>query len=134
MDSLVRCSSIPSDNILLRKTQSVDHPEVFMKGQSGEWLMTYGWALLIVIIVAAALFFMGVFDPETFRQQWDEEWKCVEWNVTGCFGGCELLNDDVNENITFIDGEYWYYHQCFSEPCVTPVICTEQQHIRRLVK
>jgi hypothetical protein len=34
------------------------------KGQSAmEYLMTYGWAILIVIIVAAALYALGVFNP-----------------------------------------------------------------------
>jgi uncharacterized protein (UPF0333 family) len=31
-----------------------------------EYLMTYGWAILIVIIVAAALYALGVFDPSTW--------------------------------------------------------------------
>jgi hypothetical protein len=31
-----------------------------------EYLMTYGWAILIVIIVAAALYALGVFNPATF--------------------------------------------------------------------
>ncbi len=30
-----------------------------------EYLMTYGWAILIVIIVAAALYALGVFTPAT---------------------------------------------------------------------
>ena len=30
-----------------------------------EYLMTYGWAILIVIIVAAALYALGVFNPVT---------------------------------------------------------------------
>ena len=30
--------------------------------------MTYGWAILIVIIVVAVLFSLGVFDPSTFTQ------------------------------------------------------------------
>jgi hypothetical protein len=35
-----------------------------MKGQTAmEYLMTYGWAILIVIIVAAALYALGVFSP-----------------------------------------------------------------------
>ena len=33
-----------------------------------EYLMTYGWAILIVIIVVAVLFSLGVFDPSTFTQ------------------------------------------------------------------
>jgi hypothetical protein len=37
------------------------------KAQSAmEYLMTYGWAILIVIIVAAALFALGVFSPSTY--------------------------------------------------------------------
>jgi len=37
------------------------------KAQSAmEYLMTYGWAILIVIIVAAALFALGVFNPSTY--------------------------------------------------------------------
>ncbi len=40
------------------------------KAQSAmEYLMTYGWAILIVIIVAAALFALGVFNPATYTQQ-----------------------------------------------------------------
>jgi len=37
------------------------------KAQSAmEYLMTYGWAILIVIIVAAALYALGIFNPATF--------------------------------------------------------------------
>ncbi|MFH1445199.1 MAG: hypothetical protein ABIF08_01820 [Nanoarchaeota archaeon] len=34
-----------------------------------EYLMTYGWAILIVIIVAAALFALGVFNPTAWTGQ-----------------------------------------------------------------
>jgi hypothetical protein len=38
-----------------------------MKAQSAmEYLMTYGWAILIVIIVAAALYALGIFNPATY--------------------------------------------------------------------
>ena len=41
-----------------------------MKAQSAmEYLMTYGWAILIVIIVAAALYALGVFNPSTLTGQ-----------------------------------------------------------------
>ena len=41
----------------------------YKKGQTAmEYLMTYGWAILIIIIVAAALFALGVFNPGTFTQ------------------------------------------------------------------
>ena len=43
---------------------------MFRKGQAAmEYLMTYGWAILIVVIVAAALFALGVFNPATFVGQ-----------------------------------------------------------------
>ena len=36
------------------------------KAQSAmEYLMTYGWAILIVLIALAALFYLGVFSPST---------------------------------------------------------------------
>ncbi len=31
-----------------------------------EYLMTYGWAILIVIIVAAAMYSLGIFNPSTW--------------------------------------------------------------------
>lgn len=41
-----------------------------LKAQSAmEYLMTYGWAILIVIIVAAALYALGVFNPATYTGQ-----------------------------------------------------------------
>ncbi len=37
------------------------------KAQSAmEYLMTYGWAILIIAIALASLFFLGVFNPNTF--------------------------------------------------------------------
>ncbi len=40
------------------------------KGQTAmEYLMTYGWAILIVIIVAGALYALGVFNPATYTQE-----------------------------------------------------------------
>ena len=34
-----------------------------------EYLMTYGWALLVIIIVGAALFALGVLNPATYQQR-----------------------------------------------------------------
>ena len=40
-----------------------------MKAQTAmEYLMIYGWAILIVIIVSAALFSLGIFDYKTYVQ------------------------------------------------------------------
>ena len=36
------------------------------KSQSAmEYLMTYGWAILVVLIALGALFYLGVFNPKT---------------------------------------------------------------------
>ncbi len=37
------------------------------KGQAAlEYLMTYGWAILIIVIIGVALYAMGIFNPSTF--------------------------------------------------------------------
>jgi len=41
--------------------------ESFIKAQSAmEYLMTYGWAILIISVVLGALYMMGLFNPSTF--------------------------------------------------------------------
>ena len=38
-----------------------------MKGQTAiEYLMTYGWAILIILIVAGVLAYYGIFAPSSF--------------------------------------------------------------------
>lgn len=34
-----------------------------------EYLMTYGWALLVIVVVGAALFALGVLNPTTYQQK-----------------------------------------------------------------
>ncbi len=37
------------------------------KGQGAlEYLMTYGWAILIIVIIGGALYALGVFNPSTW--------------------------------------------------------------------
>ena len=49
-----------------------------LKAQAAmEYLMTYGWAILIVVIVAAALFALGIFSPPTGS-------RCVGFANIGC--------------------------------------------------
>ncbi len=41
-----------------------------MKGQGAlEYLMTYGWALLVVVVVGAALYSLGVLNPASYAKQ-----------------------------------------------------------------
>ncbi len=55
------------------------------KGQAGlDFLMTYGWALLVVVLVVAALFALGIFDIGSFlgsRTSGFSQIGIVGWNL-----------------------------------------------------
>jgi uncharacterized protein (UPF0333 family) len=66
------------------------------KAQSAlEYLLTYGWAILIVIIVGASLYALGVFNPGTFTGK----------RTTG-FTQFQLVDQkvDTNTNVTLVFG------------------------------
>lgn len=66
------------------------------KAQSAlEYLLTYGWAILIVIIVGASLYALGVFNPGTFTGK----------RVTG-FTQFQIVDHkvDTNTDITVVFG------------------------------
>jgi len=49
-----------------------------------EYLLTYGWAILIVIIVGASLYALGVFSPGTWtgkRQTGFAQFQIVDWKL-----------------------------------------------------
>lgn len=53
-----------------------------------EYLLTYGWAILIIIVVVAALYAMGVFTPTNVKKYPDVcskegKWECSEYVVEG---------------------------------------------------
>ena len=56
------------------------------KAQSAlEYLLTYGWAILIIIIVAAALYAMGVFNPAAWsgkRVTGLTYFQVIDWKYT----------------------------------------------------
>ncbi|RLJ08907.1 MAG: hypothetical protein DRP13_01730 [Candidatus Aenigmatarchaeota archaeon] len=75
-----------------------------MKAQSAmEYLMTYGWAILIVIIVAAALFALGVFNPSTYTGYTATGFATLgapsEWQYQGNTFTVKLKNQ-VGQSIT----------------------------------
>ena len=66
------------------------------KAQSAlEYLLTYGWAILIVIIVGASLYALGVFNPGTFTGK----------RVTG-FTQFQIVDHkvDTNTDVTVVFG------------------------------
>ncbi len=57
------------------------HQEALVKSQSAmEYLMTYGWSILIVAVVLGALSFLGVFNPLTFTPK-------------ASAGGCQVIKN-----------------------------------------
>ena len=68
-----------------------------------EYLMTYGWAILIVIIVAAALFALGVFNPATYTSRAATGFAGLgtpdDWQYSGTTFTVKLSNQ-VGEAVT----------------------------------
>jgi hypothetical protein len=71
-----------------------------------EYLMTYGWAILIVIIVAAALFALGVFNPATYTGRaatgFGELGTPADWQYSGTSIQIVLRNQ-VGQEITITE-------------------------------
>jgi hypothetical protein len=78
------------------------------KAQSAmEYLMTYGWAILIVIIVAAALYALGVFNPATFAGRTSTGFTQLgapsDWDLTVANNGqlkITLSNNKIASQVT----------------------------------
>ena len=74
------------------------------KAQSAmEYLMTYGWAILIVIIVAAALYALGIFNPATYTGRIPTGFTTLgapdDWDVDSAGDVRVLLNNRLASQI-----------------------------------
>lgn len=66
------------------------------KGQAAmEFLMTYGWAILVVLIAIGALAYFGVLSPERFLPE-----KCVISSGSGLF--CDEFTSDATADTVTI--------------------------------
>ncbi len=80
-----------------------------MKGQTAvEYLMTYGWAILIILIVAGVLAYYGIFAPAGFLGPTARGFGQVQvlnpWSITGSDGTTVLyLENRVGGTITLTD-------------------------------
>ncbi len=59
-----------------------------------EYLMTYGWAILIIVVVLAALDMLGVFNPSAFSKTF-----CVFENGLNCESAILYTNGTLNVNL-----------------------------------
>ncbi|MBW3019797.1 hypothetical protein KY334_00740 [Candidatus Woesearchaeota archaeon] len=82
------------------------------KGQAAtEFLMTYGWALLVVLIAISTLAYFGVLSPGRFLPEKctvDPGFACLDWSVTSTTTQLVLKNgageDLTNVTVTLTDG------------------------------
>jgi hypothetical protein len=81
------------------------------KGQGAlEYLMTYGWALLVIVVVAAALFALGVLNPSTYQQKRCNGFQYFTWMDQKISAGTGFSiqvrnsNQDIVVNGISVDG------------------------------
>ncbi len=86
------------------------------KGQSAlEYLMTYGWALLILVIVGIALYSLGVFNPKRFASSE----ACVKGTYITC--GDKLVKSGINQTtLIFVVGAKDLKNPTFTLSFVSP--------------
>jgi len=74
------------------------------KGQAGlDFLMTYGWALLIIVLIIAALFALGVFDIGSFvgsRASGFTEVGIVAWTLASDGTFTAMFENHAGKSIT----------------------------------
>ena len=85
-----------------------------MKAQSSiEYLLTYGWALLLIIAIVALLYFLGLFDLSTYIQPSAEVVGFNSFNINRYIlrsggeieiGISNLLEDQVTITQIWVDG------------------------------
>jgi hypothetical protein len=69
-----------------------------MKGQTAlEYLLTYGWAILVIMVVLAVLYYYHVFDPKCWSEDYYPEChnlqpSCYE-TIIGKYAGVISCND-----------------------------------------
>lgn len=91
------------------------------RGQSSlEYLMTYGWAVLIILIMIGALAYFGILNPKQFlpsRCTFSSEITCRDYWVNGTDVRLMLINNmgrTVNMSSMVASSEDGYY--CYGLP------------------
>ncbi len=81
------------------------------RGQSAlEYLVTYGWAILAIVIIAGVLWYFGIFNPSRFAGENQcggfSSFTCQDFKVDSTGNLSIVLGNDVGSTITnmAIDG------------------------------
>ena len=103
-----------------------------MKGQTAvEYLMTYGWAILIILIVAGVLAYYGIFSPSGFlgpsAKGWTQLYALQPWDLSSA-GVLQLqIENRVGQDIVlthiYADNGPTATSECIPTPAfpVTPI-------------
>lgn len=86
------------------------HQEALVKSQSAmEYLMTYGWSILIIAVVLGTLSFLGIFNPLTFAPKATaggcQVVKNSELGISNLEGSC---NNQMPQYVAQFDGQSSY--------------------------
>ena len=94
-----------------------------------EFLMTYGWAILVVLAAIGALAYFGVLNPSNFLPS-----KCVASPGIGCVGKPQVTATYIAQTITVSTG--YSFTPTFATPVgtltVAPVVCLRVASINPL--
>ena len=78
------------------------------RGQSAlEYLVTYGWAILAIVIIAAVMWYFGIFNPSSFvgskQCSGFTSFVCQDFKVNTSGGVNIVLNNKVGNTITKVN-------------------------------
>jgi len=80
-----------------------------LKGQTAlEYLITYGWAILVILVVLAVLWYYGVFNPN----KWEKQCPTIleKYNVSSCdeynrlVPSCQFENANKTCDCSIVNG------------------------------
>ena len=74
------------------------------RGQSAlEYLVTYGWAILAIVIVAAVLWYFGIFNPSKWSSSKQcggfASFTCIDYTTTTAGNVTAILGNNVGRSI-----------------------------------
>ena len=89
-----------------------------MKGNGiMDYLMAYGWVLLVIILVGAAFFALGLLDPATYQDGYanNVEFFCGHYNgIYSGLGECLFLKNETLYRcaVLQVNGTYYFDGLC----------------------